>query len=295
MHTVGFIGLGTMGQPMARNLLKAGHKVVFYSRRAEVALDFLAAGGVQATSPAAVTEAAEFVITIVTADAQVNEVVLGPHGIVEGAAQGKMLIDMSTIGPWTVRQIAARLAKAGMTTLDAPVSGGPWGAQAGTLSIMVGGEPADFERATPVLRSMGDKLFHLGPLGAGQQAKLINQMMGGAIMTLIGEALALGKAAGLDLAALADVVAVSSGNSAVFDARGKKFVLADQFEPGFRLDLMRKDVALALEMGRQADVPLPVAAAAFQQYTAAMNQGLAERDFAAVAKVCAQAAGVQLP
>jgi 3-hydroxyisobutyrate dehydrogenase-like beta-hydroxyacid dehydrogenase len=153
-----------------------------------------------------------------------------------------------------------------------------------------------FERAKPVLEAMGDKqkIFHVGPLGSGQIVKLINQMLGGAFMTLVGEALVLGKAAGVDLAKLADVIAVSSGNSAVFEARGKKFVLANHYQPGFKTSLMRKDVGLALELGRQLDVPLPVSAAAFQQYTAALRQGHAEADFAAVVKVCERAANLQI-
>lgn len=295
MSRVGFIGLGTMGRPMARNLIEAGHELAFTTRRAEVAAEFEAAGGRRADTPAEAARDAEFVVTIVTADAEVREVALGPGGIVEAAA-GQVLIDMSTIGPWTAREVGEQLAARGMAMLDAPVSGGPWGAEAGTLSIMVGGDPRVFARARGVLEAMGDpsKIFHVGPLGSGQTVKLINQMLGGAIMALVGEAFVLGRAAGVDLAQLADVVAVSSGNSAVFEARGKKFVLADQYQPGFKTALMRKDVGLALELGRQLEVPLPVAAAAAQQYAAAMRQGFGEADFAAVAKVYEQASGLKL-
>jgi 3-hydroxyisobutyrate dehydrogenase-like beta-hydroxyacid dehydrogenase len=277
-------------------VLKAGHELVFYARRPEVAAEFTKAGGMQAATPAEVTRQADFVITIVTADAEVSEVGLGRDGIVAAAAPGKTLIEMSTIGPWTIRRIGAELAGRGMETLDAPVSGGPWGAEAGTLSIMAGGERSTFERARPVLEAMGDKqkIFHVGPLGSGQVVKLINQMLGGAFMTLVGEALVLGKAAGVDLGQLADVIAVSSGSSAVFEARGKKFVLANQYQPGFKTSLMRKDVGLALELGRQLDIPLPVASAAFQQYTAALRQGLADADFASVAKVCELEANLKI-
>jgi len=295
MSRVAFIGLGTMGRPMAHNLLKAGHELAFYTRRPEVAAEFAAAGARAADSPAAAARDAEFVVTIVTADAEVREVVLGPGGVAEGAS-GAVLIDMSTIGPWTAREIGEEMAARGMAMLDAPVSGGPWGAAAGTLSIMVGGDPRVFARARGVLEAMGDpaKIFHVGPLGAGQTVKLINQMLGGAIMALVGEAFVLGRAAGVDLDQLADVVAVSSGNSAVFEARGKKFVLADNYKPGFKTALMRKDVGLALELGRQLEVPLPVAAAAFQQYAAALRLGHAEDDFAAVAKVYEQTTGLKL-
>jgi len=283
-----------MGAPMAHNLLKAGHELTFFARRDEIAREFETAGGRRARSPSEVARAADFIFSIVTADAQVREVALRQNGVIKGAAEGKLFVDMSTIGPETTRDIGAALAAAGMRMLDAPVSGGPWGAKSGTLSIMVGGAEEDFERAKPVLAAMGDKLFHVGPLGAGQTVKLVNQMIAGSIMALIGEGFALAKSAGVDLAKLADVVAVSSGNSAVFEGRGKKFVLADRYVPGFTTELMRKDVGLALEMGRQLNVPLPVVAAAYELYTATVAAGMATEDFAAVAKVCARDAGVRL-
>lgn len=294
MSSVGFVGLGTMGAPMAHNLLKAGHELVFFTRRDTVAAEFTSAGARRVASPAEVARQAEFIITIVTADAEVREVALGTSGVIAGAAPRKMLIDMSTIGPDTAREVSSHLREAGMCMLDAPVSGGPWGAKAGTLTIMVGGERADFERAMSVLQAMGEKIFHIGPSGAGQTAKLVNQMIAGSMMTLIGEGFALARAAGIDLAQLADVIAVSSASSGLFEARGKKFILADQYVPGFTTELMRKDVGLALEMGRQLNVPLPVAAAAYQLYTAALAAGLAAEDFAAVAKIAARDAGVKL-
>jgi 2-hydroxy-3-oxopropionate reductase len=294
MSTIAFIGLGTMGRPMARNLLRAGHRLVVYARRADAAAEFVAAGARQAASPAGATREAEFVISIVTADAQVEEVALGAGGVIEGAARDKIFIDMSTIAPETIRRIGARLNEAGMAVLDAPVSGGPAGAEAATLAIMAGGERDDFDRCRDVFAAMGKHLFHVGPLGAGQTIKLVNQMIGGGIMALIGEGFVLAKAAGADLATMADVVSVSSGGSTLFEARARKYLLANQYGHGFTTELMRKDLALALEMGRALRVPLPVAAAAFQQYTAAMNQGHASDDFSSVAKVCEQAAGVQI-
>lgn len=294
MSVVGFIGLGTMGRPMARNLMAAGHELVFFARRAEVAAEFAAAGARQVDSPAMVTELAEVIFTIVTADAELAEVTVGAGGVVEGAGPGKTLIDMSTVGPNTARQIGGRLGDAGMAMLDAPVSGGPWGAESGKLTIMAGGEVVDFERNLPLLKVLGEKVFHVGPLGAGQTVKLINQMLAAGTMALIGEGLTLAKAAGVDLQQVIDVIGVSSGASAMLEARGKKFVLANQYEPGFTMQLMRKDVGLATELGHRLDVPLPLTAAALQQYTAALNLGHATEDFAAIAKVCEQAAGVKL-
>jgi 2-hydroxy-3-oxopropionate reductase/2-hydroxymethylglutarate dehydrogenase len=294
MSTVGFIGLGTMGRNMARNLLKAGHSLVFYARRQEIIDEFTRAGAKSVASPAEVTRAAEFIISIVTADAQVEEVALGSQGVIQGAASGKTFIDMSTIGPATVRKVGQRLRDAGMAMMDAPVSGGPWGAEAGTLAIMVGGEQTDFESCRPIFTAMGKHIFHVGPLGSGQIVKLVNQMVGGGIMTLVAEGFVLAKAAGADLNQLADVMAVSSANSAVLEARGKKFLLADNYTPGFMTELMRKDVKLAADLARQHQVATPVADSALAQYDAALKLGLGKQDFAAVVKVCEQGAGVKL-
>ncbi len=294
MSVVGFIGLGTMGRPMALNLQAAGHELVFFARRAEIAREFIAGGARQAETPAELAAECEFIITIVPADAELSEVVLGDNGIVQSAAAGKLLIDMSTVSPSGTRELGTRLHNAGMAMIDAPVSGGPWGAEAGRLTIMVGGDKGDFERSHPLLEVMGEKIFHVGPLGAGQTVKLVNQMIGAGIMTLIGEGLVLGKAAGVDLNLLVDVIAVSSGNSSMLEHRGKKFVLAENFEPGFKTELMRKDIGLALRLGQNLDVPMPVAAAALQQYIAALHEGGGDMDFSAVVKVCESAAGVRL-
>lgn len=294
MSKVGFIGLGTMGAPMAKNLLQAGHELTVFARRDEVRQEFTAAGAKLAETPADVARAADVIITIVTADAQVEEVTCGPSGVVEGASAGKVLIDMSTIGPDTTCRVGAKLAETGMQMLDAPVSGGPWGAEAGTLTIMVGGADEVFEKCRPILDAMGKNIVHLGPLGAGQTVKLINQMMGAGIMALAGEGFVMAKRAGVNLDRFADVVETSSGNSAVFQARGKKFVLANDYDAKFRCDLMHKDILLAVELAQQMGVPVPLGSAALQQYMAALNQGHGGEDFAAVVKTCESAAGVKI-
>ena len=294
MSTVGFIGLGTMGRPMAKNLIKAGHELVFFARKPEIAAEFTALGARQAASPATVTKAAEFIVTIVTADQQLTEIALGPDGILAGAAKGKTLIDMSTVAPQTEQTIATKLAERGMAMIDAPVSGGPWGAESGTLTIMVGGDSDEFNRSKPVLEAMGKKVFHLGAVGAGQTVKLINQMVGGGIMTLISEGFVLGQSAGVNLEQLLEVMLVSSASSTVLEARGRKFLLSDNYVPGFMTELMRKDMSLAVTMADRLKVPTPVAASALQQYTSAMNQGHGEKDFSAVIKVCENAAGVKI-
>ncbi len=294
MARLGFIGLGTMGRPLAKHLLRAGHELNFFARRNDVASEFAALGGHPHDSPAAVTQSSEVIFTIVTADPQVREVALGPSGIVAGAAPGKLLIDMSTISPDTIRHVGQQLAEHGMATLDAPVSGGPWGAEAASLAIMVGGAETDLVRARGLLELFGPHIFHLGPLGAGQAVKLVNQLLAGGIMTLIAEALVLAKSASLDLDQVVEVIRASSGNSAMFEARARKFLLADHYVPGFMTQLMRKDVQLALELGQRLGASLPVARAALAQYTAAMALGQGENDFAAVARVCEQAAHLRL-
>ena len=294
MSTIGFIGLGTMGAPMARNLLGAGYPLVFYARREEVIREFSSEGARPLASPAEVAAESQFVITILTADPQVEEVALGRHGLVHGAGPGKTLLEMSTIGPWTARRVGQQLASRGMEMLDAPVSGGPWGAQAGTLTIMAGGPEEVFQRARPVLEVLGEKIFHVGPLGAGQTVKLVNQLIAGGTMALVAEGLLLAQAAGVDLDRAVEVIGCSSGNSAVFQARARKFMLAGNYEAKFSAALMHKDMQLARQLAQQHHLPQPVAASALEQYTAALSQGLGSLDFAAVARVYEQLAGRRL-
>ena len=295
MSRIGFIGLGTMGRPMARNLLQAGHELWFFARRTEVNDQFRAEGAIPCNSCAEVAASADIIITIVTGDSDIEEVILGEQGVITGCAPNKILVDMSTISPETARAIGVRLNHLGVSMLDAPVSGGPSGANKGTLTIMVGGDEGVLGRTRTVLGALGDKIVHVGPLGAGQTVKLVNQMIAGSTMALIGEAFALGKSAGVDLNRLADVISASSGNSTIFAARGRNFVLADYYEPGFKTTLMRKDLGLAVDMASCLGVPTPLATAAFQQYTSAINLGYANADFASVAKVCAQAASITVP
>lgn len=291
--TVGFIGLGTMGRPMAHNLLKAGFDLVFYARRDDVAAEMIAAGAVREDTPGKVTRAASHVVTIVTADEQVAEVVMGPTGAIASAAPGKYLIEMSTTSPKTSRMLGELLRPKGMAVIDAPVSGGPWGAESATLTIMCGGEAEDVAACLPVLEAMGKNIHHLGPLGAGQTVKLVNQLLGAGIMALIGEGMTLARAADVDLDKMIDVVETSSGGSTLFAARARKFVFEGNYEPGFMTKLLQKDLTLALELARGLGVPTPLAASAWQQYAAAINSGYAEEDFAAVAKICQRAAGVE--
>jgi len=294
MQDVGFIGLGTMGAPMARNLIQAGCRLTFLARRPEVIAEFTELGGISVATPAEVARGSQIIFTIVSADAQVREIALGPSGVIEAAAPDKLLIDMSTIAPSTVREVADRLATRGMSMLDAPVSGGPWGAQSATLSIMVGGSPDAFAWAEPLLKRLGQHITHFGPIGTGQTVKLINQLIGGGIMTLIAEGLVLGRAAGIDLQRLVDCLLQSSGSSSLLEARGRKFLLAGNLQPGFTTQLMHKDMQLATNLAREFGVPAEVAGAALRRYELALNQGDAALDFAAVARTYEREVGVQL-
>ena len=284
MNKVGFIGLGTMGAPMAMNLLNAGHELYFYTRREPVVKQFRDAGAISVGNCAEVAEAAEVIITIVPADREVEQVLVSDTGVIAGGGPGKLVVDMSTISPSTVRRVATRLETVGMSMLDAPVSGGPSGAKAGKLSIMAGGSEDDFMRVFSIFKVLGEKIFHLGPLGAGQTTKLVNQLLSGSIMTLIGEAMSVAKAAGLDLSQVVDLISASSGNSTMLAARAK-FLLDDDFEPGFKTELMRKDMVLGLALAQEHNTPAPVAAAALQKYTAAISRGDRTLDFSVVARL----------
>lgn len=296
MEKIGFIGLGIMGKPMCHNLLKAGFEVVFYARRDKVIREMRDAGAAFAASAKAVAEAADIIVTIVTADAQVREVMLGEDGVLAGASAGKLVVDMSTISPMTIREIAEIASKRGVGVMDAPVSGGDIGAIAGTLTIMAGGEKADFERCQGMFKAMGkaENIFHVGPVGVGQTVKIINQLLGGINMAAIAEGLTLGVKAGADPEVMRQVIGVSSGNSSAFQARVAEFLMKGQFKPGFMLDLMKKDVGIAVEMGKVMNVPVPLGAAAYQLYAAASSLGAGELDFSAVCRTNEALTGVRI-
>lgn len=291
---IGFIGLGAMGLPMAKNLIKAGFDLTVYARRPEPSAEICALGARSASSPRAVAEQVEMVITIVTADPDVRAVILGEDGALAGAKAGGILVDMSTISPMTTQDIARVAQAKGVEVMDAPVSGGDTGARAGTLTIIAGGRKETFERCRPVFEAMGKNIFHVGGVGIGQVVKIANQVIGGTILAVVSEALVMGVKAGADPEVLRQVIGVSSGNSNLFQARVGDFMLKDQFQPGFMLDLMKKDVGLALEIGKALSVPMPVGAAAYQHYAAGTSMGVGRQDFSAVCKAVEKMAGAQI-
>ena len=287
---IGFIGTGTMGQPMLANLVKKGFQAIAYDT-APAALSAAERLGAERTGSAAQAAAAgELVITMLPSSANVEAAYLGAGGIIEGVAAGRLCVDMSTIDPGTSRRVAARLKERGIRFLDAPVSGGVGGAAAGTLAIMVGGDAADLAEARPVLAAMGSNIIHVGAVGAGEVAKLCNNLVSGSALIAVAEAFRIGEAFGVDPQILTNVIAKSSGGTWVMEHMHPVPGIVDsaassrQYAPGFMTDLMAKDLALAVNAAREKRIPVAVAAAAQQLYRMASSHGLGREDFSAVYK-----------
>jgi 2-hydroxy-3-oxopropionate reductase len=281
MRTIGFIGLGVMGAPMAENLVKAGFDVVGYTRR-PAGLDRLAAaGGRRAGSVADATRDADVLITMLPDSPDVTDVVLGDDGVLAHAAEGLLLIDMSTISPQTARHIAATAAGAGVRALDAPVSGGEQGAIEGALSIMVGGDAADVADAQPVFEALGTTIVHAGPAGSGQLVKAANQLVVAGTIELVAEAIVLLEASGVDAAAGLRVLAGGLAGSTVLHRKGTA-MLARDFKPGFRVDLHHKDLGIMLDAARDTGAFVPVGALVAQLMGALRAQGDGSLDHTAL-------------
>ncbi len=269
---VGFIGLGIMGAPMASNLLKAGFTLTVWNRTAGRGDPLVAAGAVLASSPREVAAASEVTISCVTNSPDVEAIALGPDGIIEGATSGSVYIDCSTISPDVTRRVAEALAAKGVSMLDAPVSGGDVGANAGTLAIMVGGDEAAFAHCLPVLQAMGKIVVNVGPSGSGQVVKLCNQVAGGLHLLAMAEAIALSQAAGVDPEKMLEVVGTGAAGSWMLSNLAPRAVRGD-FAPGFMVDLMQKDLGLALETAANESLPLPGTALVQQIFRILQAQG----------------------
>ncbi|MEF8728598.1 MAG: NAD(P)-dependent oxidoreductase [Accumulibacter sp.] len=281
---LGFIGCGVMGRPMALNLLRGGHRLAVWARRPEAAQPLLAAGAVACASPAAVASAAEVVFTVVTADADVEQLVFASGGLAEGFAAGSILVDMSTIAPQAARSIAGRLVRLGIAMLDAPVSGGGQGAIDASLSIMVGGQAAVLERVRPLFELLGSTIVHVGDHGAGQVAKACNQMLMVATIQAVAEALHLSRAAGVDPARAHAALAGGSAASRVLQAMGGRMVARD-FAAGVEARLHHKDYAVLIAEAHRLGLPLPVSAQVCQQLNALMALGWGRCDTASLLRV----------
>ena len=291
MATVGVIGLGLMGRPMASNLLKAGFAVTVFNR-SRGAMDALATEGASvAASPAEVGRASDIVITMVPDAPDVEAVLLGPDGVCSGARPGTLLIDMCTIAPAAVRRIHPAVAARGFRMLDAPVSGGDVGAKAGTLSIMVGGTSEDFEAARPVFEAMGKTLTLCGPAGAGQLVKACNQIVGALVLNAISEAIVFGRAAGVDPAIMIRVLQGGVAATRLMEVRGARMAAGD-FAPGFKAAHHYKDLRIVLDEAEALGVTLPTTARVAEMFGTLVEEGQGTLDNSALLTMIERAAGV---
>ncbi|MCJ2034518.1 2-hydroxy-3-oxopropionate reductase [Methylobacterium sp. J-068] len=282
MADIGFIGLGIIGRPMAENLIKAGHRLFLKSRRA-VPTDLIAAGGTECASARAVAERAEIVITMLPDTPQVAEVLFGADGVAEGITAGKIVIDMSSIDPIATRDFARRIEARGGDYLDAPVSGGEVGARAASLTIMVGGPDGAFETARPLFEAMGRNITRVGGNGDGQTTKVANQIIVALTIEAVAEALVFASKAGADPARVREALMGGFAASRILEVHGERMVKR-MFDPGFRIDLHRKDLDLALQGARTLGGALPNTATAQQLFSTCAAQGGGQWDHSAMVR-----------
>lgn len=292
MERVGFIGLGIMGKPMAANLLAAGFPLTVHSRSAGPVEELAAQGATAAGSASEVAAVSDIVITMLPDSPEVEAVVLGPGGVSEGIREGSLFIDMSSIAPATSRRVAAVLAERGVDALDAPVSGGEPAAQAGNLSIMVGGSEAGVARARPVFDVLGKSTTHIGDAGAGQVAKAANQVVVGLTIQAVAEALVLARKAGVDPARVRAALLGGFAQSRILEFHGQR-MLDGAYDPGFKLRLHRKDLANALQLAREEQVPLFATAQVATVMDALLALGAGDRDHSAIATFYGQLSGAE--
>ncbi len=269
---IGFVGLGVMGQPMARHLHAAGHHLYLLDLKAGETGRFAASLGARASvsaTPRELAASSEIVITMLPNGEVVQQVCFGAHGLLEGIREGTLLLDTSSSEPWLTRDTAARLAARGVAMVDAAVSGAQWGAEEATLVFMAGGETADLDRARPLLARMGRTIVHLGPIGAGHQMKCINNLITAVTFGATAEGLAIGKASGLDPSAMLEVLNASTGMSWISQTHFEQRILSRRFDDPFKLELMLKDMGIATALAREQRVPVPLSGLAQQLWQAA--------------------------
>ncbi len=286
---IGFIGLGVMGRPMAGHLIAAGHELALH-RVKEASRGLVEAGGTEAQSARAAAEGAEAVILMLPDTPDVEEVLFGADGVAQGIGPGALVIDMSSISPVATKAFAARIEEQGALWLDAPVSGGEAGARNAALTIMCGGSEEAFAKARPLLEIMGKRITHVGPAGDGQTAKVCNQVIVGLTIEAVAEALTLARAAGADPARVREALLGGFADSTILKVHGERMI-AETFDPGFRIALHRKDMSLAVESARALDVALPNAAAVQQMMNAAVARGDGDLDHSALIRTLAALSG----
>ena len=279
---IGFIGLGIMGRPMARNLLKAGFSLVVYDLNKEAVEDVVKVGAVSAHSSREVAQGTEVIIVMVPDSSESKEVVLGKDGVLEGVKPGSLVIDMSSINPLVSQEIARELKKKGVDMLDAPVSGGEPGAVQGTLAIMVGGEEKIFKECLKVFEPMGKNIVYVGPIGAGGFTKLVNQIIVALNIAAVGEAFTLGVKAGLDPQTIFQAIRGGLAGSTVLEAKAP-MMIGRNFKPGFKIRLHHKDLNNALTTAKDLGVPLPLTSLVQQILVSLIIDGKGENDHSAIA------------
>jgi len=289
-QTIGFIGLGIMGCPMARNLIKAGYPLVVHNRSRTAVDELAGAGAKAATSPREVAGSCDVLITMLPNSPDVEHVALGKDGVIEGARQGLILVDMSTISPIVTQKVGKALESKGVRMLDAPVSGGEKGAIEGTLSIMVGGDKSLFDQVLPIFQAMGKTITYLGPLGFGGFTKLANQIIVAVNLTALGEALTLARKAGLDRELTLKALAGGLAGSRCLDQKTPNYVQGS-YKPGFKVDLHYKDLGLIMEAARALGVPLPATAVVQELFNALRVRGRGQLDHSAVITLLEDLAG----
>jgi 3-hydroxyisobutyrate dehydrogenase len=289
---VAFIGMGTMGTAMALNIIRAGHEVTVHNRSREKEEPLAKAGARRAGSPQDASQEADIIITCVSDTPDVEGVVLGENGVIHGAKTGAIVVDMSTISPSATRRMAAQLAARGIRMLDAPVSGGSEGAQKGTLSIMVGGEAEAVAKAMPVLSAMGKSITHVGPSGAGQFTKAINQVIISGVYLAVAEGMTLGLKAGLDMEKVIQALAGGAAGSWVLNFRSANMI-KNEYPLGFRVSLHRKDLAIAMQAARELGVCLPATAIVEQIENGLIARGYGDEDMSAMARTIRTSSGLE--
>lgn len=290
---IGFIGLGIMGRPMAENLLRAGYPLVVYNRSPEKVMALVEEGAQGADNPAQVADQSDVVITILPDTPDVDHVYFGPQGVMTRVRQGHLFIDMSTVSPAVARNIYQTAQEHGADSLDAPVSGGDVGAKAGTLSIMVGGSQSAFERAYPIFQVLGKNIVHIGANGAGQVTKACNQMVVALTIEAVGEALVLAQKSGVDPAKVREALLGGFAQSRVLEVHGQR-ALEHRFEPGFRLRLHRKDLAIALGTAQELGVSTPVTALVHDMMNGLLAHGYGDQDHSYLIAELARRADTEL-
>jgi 3-hydroxyisobutyrate dehydrogenase len=291
---LGFIGTGNMGRHMARHLLGAGYRLTVHDMRREAASQLERGGAGWAESPAELAESSDVVLTSLPGPPDVDAVALGDAGILANLPDGGTLIDLSTNSPTAIRKLAAAGAERGIVVLDAPVSGGVFGAESGRLAVMVGGDRAAFDRCKPMFDAIGDHVVYCGTSGAGSATKLVNNMISLSLNILLGEALSLGVKAGVELETLVDVIQSSSGSTWKLGNNYPKFLFKGNFEPGFALDLGAKDLRLGTNLAKELGIPLDLANLVDQRFVEAQSRGWGKLHADVVVKLIEERTGVEL-